>query len=57
MVRGRARAGETILIHGASGGVSSSLYEFNSIQSKLEQAVVAHACHGHTLQLSTGLSV
>ena len=22
-----------------------------------EQAVIAHACHGHTLQLSTGLSV
>ena len=21
-----------------------------------EQAVIAHACHGHTLQLSTGLS-
>ena len=35
---------------------------FNSIQlvferAHSEQAVIAHACHGHTLQLSTGLSV
>ena len=36
-------------------------YFFNSIQLGLnmhsEKAVIVHACHGHTLQLSTGLSV
>ena len=31
------------------------LFQFSSVHS--EQAVIAHACHEHTLQLSTGLSV
>ena len=26
------------------------------LRAHSEQAVIAHACHGHTLQLSTGLS-